>query len=210
MSHAAIAQRNTSKDEHSERGNIMKIASVFWWRMTTTTVVLTLVALTAGAGETLMRDDFDNQPEQRWRFVSDRVMGGISNGNVIFDRIGGDSIAHMTGVVSTANNGGFIQFRRNIEAPQGALGVVLRVRGNGENYFLHARTRAARLPWHYYRAGFDTTSEWREVRLPFAGFLPSSDRLKGGLQAASIRSLGIVAYGREHRADIQVAWLGFY
>ena len=93
MFHAAIAQRNTSKDEHSERGYIMKIPSVSWWRTTTTTVVLALVALTAGAGETLMRDDFDNQPEQRWRFVSDRVMGGISNGNVIFDRIGGDSMA---------------------------------------------------------------------------------------------------------------------
>lgn len=188
----------------------MNISSVYWCRMTIVTVVLALIALTAGAREALMRDDFDNQPEQRWRFVSDRVMGGISNGNVVFDRIDGDTVAHMTGVVSTANNGGFIQFRRNIEAPQGALGVALRVRGNGENYFLHARTRGARVPWHYYRAGFNTASEWREVRLPFAGFLPSSDRLKGGLQAASIRSLGIVAYGRDHRADIQVAWLGFY
>lgn len=188
----------------------MKISSFFWRRMTITTVVLALTALTADAGETLMRDNFDNQPEQRWRFVSDRVMGGVSNGNLIFDRIDGESIAHMTGVVSTANNGGFIQFRRNVKAPQGALGLVLRVRGNGENYFLHARTNTARMPWHYYRAGFDTTAEWREVRLPFASFLPSSDRLKGGLQAASIRSLGIVAYGREHRADIQVAWIGFY
>jgi len=34
--------------------------------------------------------------------------------------------------------------------------------------------------------------------------------LRDSVLAKSIRSIGVVAYGRDHRADIQVSEVGFY
>ena len=57
-------------------------------------------------------DNFDSMPKERWEFISDQVMGGVSHGNVKFFSSSSQSFARMTGNVSTKNNGGFIQFRR--------------------------------------------------------------------------------------------------
>jgi hypothetical protein len=67
--------------------------------------------------------------------------------------------ARMTGRVTTANNGGFIQIRKDLGSPppEGTKGVRLIVRGNGERYFVHLRTSGTLLPWQYYQASFSTT-----------------------------------------------------
>ena len=41
-----------------------------------------------------------------WKYVSDRVMGGVSEGNVYLEKDGDTSFARLTGDVSTRNNGG--------------------------------------------------------------------------------------------------------
>ena len=46
-----------------------------------------------------------------WKYVSDRVMGGVSEGNVYLEKDGDTSFARLIGDVSTRNNGGFIQLR---------------------------------------------------------------------------------------------------
>ena len=56
-----------------------------------------------------MIENFKLQPETRWRFFTDDVMGGVSTGQVTFLKEGNQTYAHMTGNVSTENNGGFIQ-----------------------------------------------------------------------------------------------------
>ena len=155
-------------------------------------------------------DTFDEKPQERWRFVTDQVMGGVSTGRLRFDVLQDQPIAHMTGDVSTANNGGFIQFRRKISAPESSTGVEIRVRGNGEKYFIHLRTSGTVLPWQYYQASFKTSQEWRTIRIPFSRFVGSSDWLNEVIYPQSIRSLGIVAYGRDHRADILVSMAGFF
>ena len=188
----------------------MYFLKFFAQRVLAGSALVFLLAASIDAQEILLEDNFSGQPEQRWRFISDRVMGGVSTGKLTFELSDGDIVAHMTGTVSTANNGGFIQFRRNIQVPKNARGIVLRVRGNDQAYFIHARTRDARVPWHHYRTTFDATSQWRDVNLPFNSFAPSSRGLPGKLRGSFIRSLGIVAYGREHRADIEVKWLAFY
>ena len=95
-----------------------------------------------------------------WRFLSDRVMGGASDGNLEFVTIDGRAAARMTGDVSTRNNGGFIQFRAGVDfsalADNGSAlrGMRIRARGNNETYYIHLRTRDTNRPWHYYSAAF--------------------------------------------------------
>src|SRR6056297_2596402 len=56
-------------------------------------------------------ETFENDPAFRWQFFTDGVMGGISSGELTFEEERGNVHARMTGEVSTANNGGFIQMR---------------------------------------------------------------------------------------------------
>ena len=153
----------------------------------------------------LVIDDFNPDSISRWQFVSDQVMGGISTGKVDFDLDGDDVVAHMIGSVSTENNGGFIQFRRTITLPETLTGLGLRVRGNNQRYFVHIRTRGTVLPWQYYSAEFFASENWEDILLPFKDFSRSSRWLNRTLESSMARSLGIVAYGRDHQADIQVS-----
>ncbi|TAG11057.1 MAG: NADH ubiquinone oxidoreductase, partial [Rhodobacterales bacterium] len=91
------------------------------------------------AAEEVLVEDFTVQPETRWRFFADSVMGGVSTGRVRFVEEGGRIHAQMTGTVSTANNGGFIQMRLDLATPpaEGTTGVRLIVRGNDQRYFVH-------------------------------------------------------------------------
>jgi hypothetical protein len=48
------------------------------------------------------------------------------------------------------------------------------------------------------------------VRLPFAAFRASGGLLRAELRPGSLTSLAVVAYGRDHDADIAVREVGFY
>ena len=159
-----------------------------------------------------MFENFESNPEQRWRYVSDRVMGGVSTGKVIYAQQEDIHYAHMTGTVSTLNNGGFIQLRANIARGSTAqvAGITLRVRGKPQKYFVHLRTRGTVLPWQYYQAAFEISEQWQTVRLPLDQFAPSGDWLSRAIKPASIRSIGVVALGRDHTADIKIAEVGFF
>ncbi|MBY4894554.1 CIA30 family protein [Rhodobacteraceae bacterium N5(2021)] len=139
-----------------------------------------------------------------WRYAADTVMGGVSTGRGWVE----DGVLRLQGTVSTANNGGFIQIRADL--PHGLSGdaVHLRVRGNGERYFVHLRSIHSTRPWLSYRAGFDTGPEWAEVTLPLGAFSPSRDPLPAQIRAEDVRSIGIVAYGRDHDADVRVSHIG--
>jgi Complex I intermediate-associated protein 30 (CIA30) len=139
-------------------------------------------------------------------------MGGVSTGQVDFVEENGDVHAHMTGRVSTENNGGFIQIRMELPTPPSAesTGVRLVVRGNEQRYFVHLRTSGTILPWQYYQAGFDATQDWSEVRLPFTRFEASGRLLRSVPSPTSVKSVGIVAFGRDHDAEIDVREVGFY
>ncbi len=157
-------------------------------------------------------ETFETAPEARWDYVADTVMGGVSTGELTFLSEGDTTFARMTGRVSTDNNGGFIQFRHKLADGPGAevTGVRLLVRGNGDRYFVHLRTRGTLLPWQYYQAEFPTTKGWSEVRLPLTAFKPSGAMLRAMPAAKSINSVGVVAYGRDHAARVDVSEVGFY
>ncbi len=178
-------------------------------------LISAVFVLGGGSGliaEERMFETFEENPAQRWDFVADTVMGGVSSGNVAFVQEDGVAFARMTGSVSTENNGGFIQFRHKMDAPppEGVTGVRLVVRGNREGYFVHLRTRGTVLPWHYYQAGFDTTEGWREIRLPLSAFEASAQGLRATPVAGSLTSIGVVAYGRDHAARVDVREIDFY
>src|SRR6056300_434160 len=91
---------------------------------------------------------------RKWSYFADTVMGGISTGEGEYDNQA--SALHLQGNVSTANNGGFIQIRTELNegvAPN-FTGISLKVKGNGATYFVHLRNGASILPWQYYSAEF--------------------------------------------------------
>lgn len=174
-------------------------------------LVMCLVPIFVVAEE-IMIENFEAQPEKRWRFFTDSVMGGVSTGKVDFVTENGKKHARLTGHVSTENNGGFIQIRTDLPgaAPDGAVGVRALVRGNDQEYFVHLRTAGTVLPWQYFQAGFTAGTEWKEIRLPFTSFQASGRLLRSVPSADSLKSAAIVAYGRDHDAEIEISEIGFY
>lgn len=173
-----------------------------------------LLGITAVAGyaQDLWSDNFTANPAGRWLYFADTVMGGKSTGRVEFTSEGSRSFARMTGKVTTENNGGFIQIRRDMDdrLAKGLTGVRVFVRGNEQEYFVHLRTRGTRLPWQYYQASFYAGSGWQEVVIPFAEFEASGNFLRKTPSSQSIKSVGIVAFGREHEVALDVSEVGFF
>jgi len=178
--------------------------------------VLTILALACLAGGAMPSDARADDPMRPyvppppggWTYLSDQVMGGVSEGRAIVE--GGH--LRLTGDVSTLNRGGFIQVRTEVPTsfPKDAQGLVIRVRGNGEGYFVHLRTRGTVLPWQYYQAPFETSGSWQDLRVPFTAFAPSGRMLRSPPRPETVTSVGFVAYGRDHRADLSAIWLGIY
>lgn len=159
----------------------------------------------AMADDTLI-DDFSGTTGP-WRFFTDQVMGGVSTGEGRVTTQDGRRFLQLTGTVSTKNRGGFIQARRDLETPlpAGATGVRITVRGDGQPYFLHLRTRGTVLPWQYYQAEFQTGPAWREITLPFSAFTASGRLLPATPKPERVESVALVAYGRDHQADVSLA-----
>ena len=150
--------------------------------------------------------------DARWAYLADTVMGGISVGKAEVTSSGSETGIRLSGRVSTENNGGFIQIRTPINSSllKEKTGVEMRVKGSGEIYYIHLRNGASRLPWHYYQASFITKETWDTIRLPFRDFKRSSSLLPRSLNQETLRTLGVVAYGRDHQADITVSSVDFY
>ena len=165
-------------------------------------------------------EDFSGTPSERWEFIADTVMGGVSSGSVQFLSQDGQGFLRLAGTVSTANNGGFIQARLPLSntkidpLPDTAQGIWLKARGNGQRYFVHVRTSGTILPWQYYQASFEATAQWQDIKLAWGDFKPSGG-LSGSLLrdvplADKVKSIAIVAFGRDHQADVEVAQIGYY
>lgn len=149
----------------------------------------------------------------RWRLVTDTVMGGVSRGRLDPAVVEGRQCVRLTGEVSLENSGGFVQAALDL-APGGWLdargyqGIELEVFGNAEDYNLHLRTSDTRVVWQSYRASFRAEPRWQRVRLSFAAFSPH--RIDRPLDLGTLRRIGVVAIGREMRADLCIGRVGLY
>ena len=152
-------------------------------------------------------------PADDWRLVTDNVMGGVSHGVLRRVQVDGKECIRLSGEVSTANNGGFIQMALDIDNPVAMKataydGIRVNVYGNAEQYNMHLRTQDLRLPWQAYRKTFSATATWQQIDLPFNSFMPYKTTAR--LNVDRLKRIGIVAIGREFSADICVGSLGFY
>ena len=147
-----------------------------------------------------------------WIYLADNVMGGISVGSSEYVIVASGKAIRLYGEVSTKNNGGFIQVRMpySIDQLEKYKGIKIKMKGNGEEYFIHLRNRNSRLPWQYYQASFKSEPTWKEVNIPFQKFKRSSNFMKRVFDLDTIKTIGIVAYGKDHTADIMVSELEFY
>ena len=148
----------------------------------------------------------------RWIYFADNVMGGISVGSSEYVIVASGKAIRLYGEVSTKNNGGFIQVRMpySIDQLEKYKGIKIKMKGNGDEYFLHLRNRSSRLPWQYYHVSFKSEPTWKEVNIPFEQFKRSSNFMKSVFDPSSIKTIGIVAYGKDHTADVMVSELEFY
>ena len=150
---------------------------------------------------------------QKWNFITDQVMGGVSTGKFIVERVDGVMCYRMTGDVSTKNNGGFIQIRTKLNPEVSSKeynGVYIKVYGNEKNYNLHLRTELTLAPWQYYSYTFTSTKNWIKIRAPFEKFKKSNFYQPKSLLGQSIKSVGLVAGFDDFESDICLSEIGFY
>jgi hypothetical protein len=195
---------------------LLKHNFIYSYRMMAATTISLGVGFSAQANEDGIIYSFSSDSGRHWQFVSDGVMGGLSTGKLTFKKEGIVNFGRLTGDVTTRNNGGFIQFRANVSfnkaADQGQMikGVRLTGRGNGAKYFIHFRTSDNRRPSDYYSAEFQTGLDWDSIELPFSKFKRSRSDKSILLSGNKIQSMGVVAYGREHIADVSISEIEFY
>ncbi|MEL0172403.1 MAG: CIA30 family protein [Gammaproteobacteria bacterium] len=158
-------------------------------------------------------EEFCESGNAKWCFVTDKVMGGVSEGSLEFIKEDNTYFYRMTGELSLENNGGFIQFRTKLEnhpADKSFSGVRIRVRGNDNEYSIHIRTKYLLLPWQYYESSFKATNQWTTIELPFSSFNKSNFYQPSAVSSRDIKTIGIVAIGREFDAEIDLASIELY
>ena len=178
-------------------------------------LVMIILSSKAIAAEEDLTFPFTADSGKYWQYVSDRVMGGVSDGKVTLEQDGEMYYARLTGNVSTKNNGGFIQLRSGVSFKnsekdgKNLQGVRLNVRGNGETYEIHITTNDRVYRGDYYSATFKADSDWKMIDLPFNKFKRKRSN-NAKLDAKNITRFGIVAYGREYVSDVSVSTIEFY
>jgi len=144
-----------------------------------------------------------------WEYVSDTVMGGVSNGAIKTEVVAGRMATRLAGQVSLENNGGFIQMACDPHAgarPFDAAewnGIEVDIVGNDQTYDLRLRTSQLTRPWQSYRTSFLAPEKWTTIRVPFTDFKPH--RTEIDFDPGLIRRIGILAIGRVFKADISVS-----
>ncbi|KAL7435007.1 hypothetical protein ACHAXH_006837 [Discostella pseudostelligera] len=161
----------------------------------------------------------------QWQGITDRVMGGLSNGSLSRETIGGKLANVLRGNVSLANNGGFIQMATDLSLePSVNLfvdasafdGVELEVYCEGsenvEKFNVHLRTPACERQNSSYRCTFTIPSgQWTPVRLPWSEFEGYGPGPNSTPFVPMLRRLGVVSIG-EPKEDVTLAIgkVGFY
>ncbi len=146
-----------------------------------------------------------------WKIITDQVMGGISQGQFNYQKTGDDDTVILTGSVSTKNNGGFIQIRRNLNNVNlnNVKKITIIAKGNDEKYFIHLRTNFTVLPWQYYQSSFVVENNFKMFVLPLSDFKRSGYLLPKRLKPNYIKSIAIVAFGKDYKAELIVKEISF-
>jgi hypothetical protein len=169
-------------------------------------IVLNLLFIKHSIGNEFLFENFNNDSIKNWEFITDQVMGGVSYGNAEYISEGDREFARMTGAVSLENNGGFIQIRKKVteDFSKNISALKIEVRGNNQEYYIHIRTTGTILPWQYYQAPFLVTDNWKTLDINLIDFKRSGVMLSKKINPKNIKSIAIVAYGKEHEAFVDI------
>ena len=135
--------------------------------------------------------DFGTDTEARWSVVNDGVMGGRSKGN---GRIESGSLRFWGTLVTLGGGFTSVRTRKRLDLAK-YDGIALRVRGSGrtfeveldDGYAYRGRSISRRAP-------FQTSEDWRVVRIPFTAFRSSifgQPVNAGALEPSRIRAVGL-------------------
>lgn len=102
--------------------------------------------------------------KEAWFIVDDGVMGGRSQGNMLFNKNGQ---VEFSGTVSLANNGGFssLRYEPSITKIKKAKAFHIYIKGDGKRY--QFRSKSTNNQRHAYKKEFSTSGEWEEIIIPF-------------------------------------------
>lgn len=173
----------------------------------------------AGAEEPyFLIDDFSSGKSTlgtEWEDFTDKVMGGKSEMNLQKMSDDGDYI-RMQGRVSLEKNGGFIQTRLKLASGFSSFngspyeGIRLLARGVGSGYYIILRTSKTLLPWKYFSAPVQIEKEWSYIDIPWTAFGADESSSKENIKVNKLKSIAVVAYGKEFDASIDVKEIGLY
>ena len=180
-------------------------------------LILLLLCQNKVSSKNMILDQLENpkltNQFQQWNFITDQVMGGVSTGKFIVDKVDGVKCYKMTGDVSTKNNGGFIQIRTKLNPEiksKDYRGIYINVYGNEKSYNLHLRTGLTLAPWQYYSYTFFSSKKWIEIKAPFIEFKKSNFYQPKSILGQNIKSVGLVAGFNDFKSDICLGEIGFY
>lgn len=170
--------------------------------------ICTILLIFSTNGAAMVIDDL-NDNRAKWSAISDNVMGGISEVKFYELNNGSENFYRLEGLVSTKNNGGFIQSRTEVNFKSNEFsGVRIKIRGNGNEYYVNLRTPRTR-PWNYFSAKFFASENWEVIELPLSSFKYSRNS-NIRLDSSRIKSLAIVAYGKDFEAQLDIASVELY
>ena len=140
-----------------------------------------------------------------WNFFSDQVMGGISEGKTALKKYKNNFFLRLEGTVSTKNNGGFIQVRKEYEIKNDSYkGIRLKARGLESEYYIHVRTKKLFLPWQYYAGKFYVSKDWTNIEIKFDDFTKSNFYQPQKFNSSEIKSIAFVAFGKDFNAQLDI------
>ena len=140
-----------------------------------------------------------------WKFFSDQVMGGVSEGKTALKKDKNKFFLRLEGTVSTENNGGFIQVRKEYEIKNDTYkGIRFKARGLESEYYVHVRTKKLFLPWQYYAGKFFVSKEWTNIEIKFDDFIKSNFYQPQKFKSSEIKSIAFVAFGKDFDAQLDI------
>lgn len=168
--------------------------------------------------ETYLLDDFADAKRasigHRWQYVSDTVMGGVSQGEAEHRPVQGRPALLLSGKISLENNGGFIQAALDLGGDGAtfsagdAEGVAVCMCGDGESYAMNLRTQDTQRPWQSYRCPINTQREWTTYYLPFDAFV--AHRIDRPLDSGKLRRIGLIAIGKAGSVNVAISRIALY
>lgn len=146
-----------------------------------------------------------------WIVISDQVMGGVSSAALRHDHRHNSTCVCLVGRTSLDNNGGFVQMKLNIEPSwlrTEYRGLFIELYGTEHDYNLHVKTNQLNKPWQSFRCTLPVEPQWTRFIVPFEQL--RAHRTDAKLQLADIRSVAVVAIGKEFDVDVCVRRAGFF